>query len=120
MGEDNISLELNKEFIKTQNLEKLDNQYYKDYSGTEKDEEIFRVEQLATIEELDVGEDGVLLSISGDFGNMVVNYMPKQNTLIGLVEEQDNLDSDILIRVTELVVKKLNKFKSLIESIKGI
>ena len=115
-----LDIDFNKDFVKIQNLEKLDKEYFKEYSGTEPDEQVFKTQLKFTIEELDTSEDGVLLSIEGDFGRFLFNYNPKQTILLQLVENQDNIDSDILVKLVELVVKKLNKFKSLIESIKGI
>lgn len=50
-----------------------------------------------------------------------LDYKPKTNIIVALVENSiDDIKGDALVSIVELVVKKLNKFKSLIESVRGL
>lgn len=50
-----------------------------------------------------------------------LDYTPEPEVIAALVEtSMDNLKGDSLTKVIEVVVKKLNKLRSFIESIKGL
>jgi len=50
-----------------------------------------------------------------------LDWTPETDTIVGLVEDSiDDIKGDALIRIIEVLVKKLNKFKSLIESVRGL
>ena len=50
-----------------------------------------------------------------------LDYTPKTDTIVALVENSiDDIKGEALVSIITLVVKKLNKFKSLIESIRGL
>lgn len=70
--------------------------------------------------ELDKGE----LHLSERKGEDIyvsMDYSPDTDVIVSLVEESiDDIKGDALVKIIELVVKKLNKFKSLIESIRGL
>ncbi|MFB5598569.1 MAG: hypothetical protein ACE5RJ_06110 [Nitrosopumilaceae archaeon] len=50
-----------------------------------------------------------------------LDYTPETETVVSLVENAiDDIKGDALVSIIEMVVKKLNKFKSLIESVRGL
>lgn len=50
-----------------------------------------------------------------------LDYTPKPETIVALVENAiDDIKGESFVAIIEVVVKKLNKFKSLIESIRGL
>lgn len=71
-----------------------------------------------------VQDDGSLYITQEDkSGNIWVSieYTPRPEVIASLVEtSMDNLKGDSLTKVIEVVVKKLNKLRSFIESIKGL
>lgn len=49
------------------------------------------------------------------------DWKPTTDSVVALVsDEMDNIKGDALVRIVELLIKRLNKFKSLIESLKGL
>ena len=118
--EDKIEINLNKNFVKLENITKLDKKFYEDHKGEEKDVDVFKSEVDYEVECHDISEGEILLGISGEFGHFFVNWEPKPSELLSLVEQQESISGDVLVKIVELVVKKLNKFKALLESIKGV
>lgn len=50
-----------------------------------------------------------------------LDWKPEAQEVAAIVEQElDNISGDSLTKIIELVVKKLNKFRSFIESIKGL
>lgn len=82
---------------------------------------VISTEEDATLNEL--SNDGELF-ISEDVKDQFycsLDYTPETETIVALVENSiDDIKGDALVSIIELVVKKLNKFKSLIESIRGL
>ena len=115
-----MGINVNKAFVKPENLVKLDKEYFKQYSGTEEDEEVFKTELDYQIDVIDIQDGVVLLGMSSDLGYQCFNWEPKQEEILSFVEQQEALSGDLLVKVIEIVVKKLNKFKGVIESIKGL
>ncbi len=75
-----------------------------------------------TVEMNDMNEGK--LSISEDADSKIyisLSYQPSPDVIVSMVEEAlDDIKGDAFAKIIELVVKKLNKFKSLIESVRGL
>lgn len=86
----------------------------------EKDYFVISTEKKATLAELS-NDNELLVSESNDNCYVSLDYTPETDTIVALVENSiDDIKGDSLVSIIELVVKKLNKFKSLIESIRGL
>lgn len=89
-------------------------------ASDDKENFVIETDVKATLNELsDNGE----LFISEDNENVYssLDYTPHTDTVVAMVENSiDDIKGESLVSIIELVVKKLNKFKSLIESIRGL
>lgn len=74
----------------------------------------------AELNELNEGKIFISEDVSNQF-YCSLDYTPETETIVALVENSiDDIKGEALVFIIELVVKKLNKFKSLIESIRGL
>lgn len=49
------------------------------------------------------------------------DWKPTADSVVAMVsDEMDNIKGDALVKIVELLIKRLNKFKTLIESLKGL
>lgn len=49
------------------------------------------------------------------------DWKPNTDSVVAMVEDEiDNIKGDALVKIVQLVIGKLNKFKSLIESVKNL
>ena len=121
MQEEKMDISLSKELTIPKNLINRDNEYFEQYAGTDKDSDNWRMESDYILEVIEISDQGdILFGLSSDLGYQSFNYTPKQVDLITLVENQESLSGDLMVESVQLITKKLNKFKTLIESIKNI
>ena len=104
---------INKQWFEKNKL-KLDN-------PDEKDSYLIQTENInAELNELNNGEL-FLSERKGENVYVSLDYKPNTETIVALVEDSiDDIKGEALVKIIELMVKKLNKFKSLIESIRGL
>lgn len=99
-------------------------QFYEKYSGENKRDPGVFVFNLPDeeIECTGVEKDmGVFLRHDHDGINIGMCWKPKVAEVVDIVDvESDNLDSDGIPKLVEIVVKKLNRFKAAIEAIKAM
>lgn len=75
----------------------------------------------AELNELSNDNELFIAEQKGDNVYVSLDYTPKPETIVALVENAiDDIKGESLVSIIEIVVKKLNKFKSLIESIRGL
>lgn len=108
---------MNKEWFE-KNKQKFSDAAEKEISTTS--DYFINFDTVAELNELDKGE----LHLSDSKGENIyvsMDYTPNTDVIVSLVEDSiDDIKGDALVKIIELVVKKLNKFKSLIESIRGL
>lgn len=107
-------ISINKEWLNT-NMQK--------FLDASDDKECLMIDTEGKAELNELSNDGELF-IAEDTSNQIycsLDYTPNTDTIVSLVENSiDDIKGDSLVSIIELVVKKLNKFKSLIESIRGL
>ena len=91
-------------------------------ASDEKDSYVITTEDVnAELNELSNDNELFIAECKGDNVYVSLDYTPKPETIVALVENAiDDIKGESLVSIIEIVVKKLNKFKSLIESIRGL
>lgn len=98
----------------------LENKEKFEEASDENDSYMIEVDGTVELNEL-TNKNELFIAESTDDIYVSLDYTPKPDTIVALVENAiDDIKGESFISIIEVVVKKLNKFKSLIESIRGL